>query len=68
MNLEQYRKTLGWSKRELANRADMDVNTVTKAMQGGSISLKTARKLAQAISRELGQTVRIQDIEGLNAS
>lgn len=52
----------------MARRADMDDNTVTKAMRGESVSMKTAKKLAQAISRELGQAVRIQDIEGLNAS
>jgi hypothetical protein len=30
--------------------------------------MKTVNKLAKAISKELGQTVRVQDIEGLNAS
>lgn len=68
MTLEDYRKACGWSKNELAHRADMDSNTVTKAMRGGPVSMKTASKLAKAISAELGQTVRIQDIEGLNAS
>jgi hypothetical protein len=52
----------------MARQADMDVNTVSKAMRGDSISMKTASKLARAISRELGQTIRIQEIEGLNVS
>lgn len=68
MDLNQYRNTCGWSKHEMARQADMDVNTVSKAMRGDSISMKTASKLARAISKELGQTIRIQEIEGLNVS
>lgn len=68
MKLEDYRKACGWSKNEMARRADMDFNTLNKALNGESVSMKTVNKIAKAISRELGQTVRIQDIEGLNAS
>lgn len=68
MNLDQWRKACGWSKKEMARRADMDFNTLNKAFNGESVSMRTVKKLAEAISKELGQAVRIQDIEGLNAS
>lgn len=50
----------------MARRADMDFNTLQKALNGESIFMKTANKLADAISQKLGQTIRFQDIEGLN--
>ena len=66
MNLEEYRIACGWSKKEMARRADMDFNTLKKALNGESIFMKTANKLAQAISKELGRPVSFQDIDGLN--
>jgi transcriptional regulator with XRE-family HTH domain len=66
MNLEEYRLACGWSKKEMARRADMDFNTLQKALNGESIAMKTANKLAHAISRELGQSVQWQQIDGLN--
>lgn len=68
MTLEQYRIQCLWSQAELARKAGIDVNTARKALTGGSISPNTANKLAAAISRELGQTIKPQDIEGLNIS
>ena len=66
MNLEEYRLACGWSKKEMARRADMDFNTLQKALNGESIFMKTANKLASAISKQLGRTISFQDIEGLN--
>lgn len=66
MNLEEYRLSCGWSKKEMARRADMDFNTVQKALNGESIAMNTANKLARAISKELGRSISYQDIEGLN--
>jgi transcriptional regulator with XRE-family HTH domain len=65
MNLEQYRVACGWSKKEMAKQADIDFNTVQKALSGESISMRTVNKLAKAISKELGRTIHVQDIEGL---
>lgn len=68
MTLEEYRLACGWSLAEMARRANIDYNTLKRARDGESVSMRTAKALAQAISRELGQTVRIQDIENLNAA
>ena|SRR5260370_4336163 len=64
--IEEYRLQCGWSKNEMARRANMDFNTLNKAMSGEFVTIGTAKKLAIAISRELDQTVRFQNIEGLN--
>ena len=66
MTLEEYRKECGWSQNEMARQAGIDANTLRRALTGKSISVKTARALAAAISRELSQPVRFQDIEQLN--
>lgn len=66
MTLEDFRIECGWSKNELARMANMDFNTLNRAMHGGLVSIGTADKLARAISSRLGRTIRFQDIEGLN--
>jgi DNA-binding XRE family transcriptional regulator len=66
MTLEDYRIKCRWSKAEMARQAKIDIATFNRAVKGTPVSLDTARKLASAISEELGQSVRYQDIEGLN--
>jgi DNA-binding XRE family transcriptional regulator len=69
MTLEDFRLECQWSKNEMARQAGLDFGTTNKAIKGEEpISLNTANKLAHAISRKLGRTIRIQDIEGLNIS
>ena len=68
MTLDEYRRQIGWSLSEMARNAGIDFNTLKRAMDGESVSPQTARKLAAAISKALGETVRIADIEGLNAN
>ncbi len=65
MKLEEYREQFGWSRADLARKAELDDNTVTKAERGEEVSGRTARALAQAISEELKQTTSIQQIDGL---
>lgn len=65
MTLDEYRKQCGWSISELARQAGIDFNTTKRALKGESISGRTATALAKALSRELGQTIHYQDIEGL---
>ena len=66
MTLEDYRLECQWSKNELARQSGLDFGTTNKAINGGSISKNTANKLAHALSRALGKTIRIRDIQGLN--
>jgi hypothetical protein len=44
----------------------MDFNTLQRALNGDTISLNTANKLALAISKALNRKIHYQDIEGLN--
>ncbi len=66
MNLDGYRIECGWSKAQMARQADIDINTLNRALGGETVSSGTANKIARAISRELGRTIRAKDIEGLN--
>lgn len=68
MNLETLRLQCGWSRNEMARQAGIDGNTLTKAFRGQSVSMGTADKLATAISKKLGRTIHITDIEGLTVS
>jgi plasmid maintenance system antidote protein VapI len=64
--LEEFRHECGWSKNEMARQTSMDFNTLNRAINGEQVSMGTADKIATAISRKLGRTIRIRDIEGLN--
>lgn len=66
MTLDEYRRDCGWSQNEMARQAGIDNGTAGKALKNLRISISTADKLATAISRKLGRTIRIRDIEGLN--
>jgi transcriptional regulator with XRE-family HTH domain len=66
MNLDDYRIKCRWSKAEMARQARIDIATLGRAMKGTPVSLDTARKLASAISENLGQPVDYRQIEGLN--
>jgi transcriptional regulator with XRE-family HTH domain len=68
MNIEGYRRRLGWSQRELARRTRLDYNTIRKAEAGQSVSGRTAVAIAEAFAEALGERVLVEDIEGLNVS
>lgn len=68
MNLEDYRIQCTWSKNEMARQAGMDLNTLNRALSGKNVSINTAGKLADAISKKLGRTITFQDIEGLKVN
>ena len=66
MTLEDYRLECDWSKNEMCRQASLDFTTLQRALSGETITSRSAEKLARAISKRLGRTVRIADIEGLN--
>jgi len=66
MTLDEIRLECGLSKLELARQAGMDFSTLQRAITGVPVSVNTASKIARALSKALGKTVRYQDIEGLN--
>jgi len=65
MTLDDYRIECRWSKHEMARQANIDVNTLNRAINGIPVSLNTARKLASAVSGKLGCSINYQDFEGL---
>jgi len=64
--LREYRINLGWSQNEMAKAAGISPAIVKKAEDGRSIEARTAKLLADAITRATGQTVKPVNIEGLN--
>lgn len=68
MNLEEYRVKLGWTKAELARRADLREGTIRDAERGKSILKATAGKIARALSEGLGYEITYKDIDGLKFS
>jgi len=66
MTLDDYRIECRWSKAEMARQARIDTNTLNRAINGIPVSSDTARKLASAISKGLGRSIRAEEIEGLN--
>lgn len=65
MTIEDYRTQLGWSLAELARRADIDVNTVKRAIEGTPVRKEKAGAIANAISKGLGRTITYKDLEGV---
>ena len=69
MNLTDYRAKLGWSKAHLAREASIKAaGTVIDAEKGKRVYKATAGKIANALSKGLGEGKEItyKDIEGLN--
>ena len=66
MTLDQYREACGWSKSELSRASGISIRSVQRAILGETITSNTANKLALAVSKQLGRSIRYQDIEGLN--
>lgn len=66
MTIEDYRIQLGWSQAELARKADIDINTLKRAINGEQVFKHTAGAIAAALSRGLGQRLTYQDLDGIN--
>jgi transcriptional regulator with XRE-family HTH domain len=65
MTLRQYRASLGWSLTELAKRADLTAQTVSRVEKGEPAYLHTVGMIARALSEGLGRTITVDDIEGV---
>ena len=65
MTLKELRESVPMTIAELAIAAKVSDQTIRNAEEGQRISLPTARNIAQALSRELGRTIRVQDIDEL---
>jgi transcriptional regulator with XRE-family HTH domain len=66
MTIEDYRIRLGWSQAELARKADIDINTLRRAISGQPIYKHTAGAIASALSQGLGYQITYKDLDGVN--
>ena len=66
MTIEDYRIRLGWSQAELARKADIDINTLKRAISGQSIYKHTAGAIASALSQGLGYEITYKDLDRVN--
>jgi transcriptional regulator with XRE-family HTH domain len=66
MTIEDYRVQLGWSLAALARKADIDVGTLKRAINGQQVYKHTAGAIANALSQGLGHKITYQDLEGIN--
>lgn len=65
MTLTELRESVPMNIPELARAAGVDDMTIRNAENGQRISTRSARAIAKALSRELGRTIQVQDIDGL---
>ena len=66
MTLREYRINLGWSQRELAIAAGVSPSIVKRAEDGLPVQARTAKALADALSKAYQREIRPIDIAGLN--
>ncbi len=63
--LIEYRVQLGWSKAMLAQEAGVPPQTILQAENGEPISARSARKIAQALSRAFEKVIMAHHIDEL---
>lgn len=66
MTIREYRLQLGWSLTDLANAAGLTYQTVSRMEQGKPARDYIVAKVARALSEALGQTITVDDLEGVN--
>jgi hypothetical protein len=69
MTIEDYRIEFGWSKSKLCKEADIEMNTLQRAIDGSPVFRATAGKIVGALNEELARrgrpTIRYTDLEGV---
>lgn len=65
MKLADYLDIFSWSQKDLAKHAHVSPASVSRALHGDKVSRRIANAMAATISKELGQTVRVPDLDGL---
>jgi hypothetical protein len=69
MTIEDYRIEFGWSKSKLCKEADIEMNTLQRAIDGNPIFRATAGKIVGAINTELARrgrpAIRYTDLDGV---
>jgi len=65
MTIRQYRLKLKWSISELARRSGLTAQTVSRIENGEPAFEYTVDSIDEALSNALGQTITIDDLEGV---
>lgn len=65
MTLNQFLAHLGWSLTDLCKHAGIEAHTARRAVRENITSARTARKIADAFSKAMGQDIKPGDIQGL---
>lgn len=65
MTLREYRVNLGWSQNRLAKEAGISPSIVKRAEYGAPVQARTAKALADALSRAYEREIKPIDITGL---
>jgi transcriptional regulator with XRE-family HTH domain len=66
LTLRTYRTNLGWSLTRFAKEAGVARGAIKNAEIGHIIRPDTAKAIADALSRALGEKIQVSDIKGLN--
>lgn len=66
MTLRELRVNLGWSQNQLAVEAGISPSLIKRAEDGKPMQARTAKALADALSKAYGREIRPIDIAGLN--
>ena len=66
LTIKQYRSNAGWSIAKLAQEAKISFQAASNAEEGKPVRAATAKAIADALSRQTGEVVKVVDIEGLN--
>lgn len=61
--IRTYCKQLGWTNTDLGRKAEISYVSAYKAVNGQYLSSSVRRKIAQAISQALGESIRVGDIQ-----
>lgn len=64
--LKQLRLQAHLSVAELSRRASVDRKTVERAEEGRPVQDAKAYAIVEALSKELGQTINLDDVDGLS--
>jgi len=65
MTLRELRVNAGWSQNKLAKEAGISPSIVKRAEGGAPVQARTAKALADALSRAYGREILPTDIAGL---
>ena len=66
MTLRELRVNLGWTQNQLAQEAGISPGIAKRAEDGKPIQPKTAKAIADALSKAYGREIKPTDVAGLN--